>query len=357
MPAMLSCAGSNDGEQDAGIAQDVGARGRRAVLIGMAGLAVSAMASAAPWARSRRLVAAFDRMVAPDARIETIATGIRWAEGPVWVPAGAYLLFTDPPANIVRRWQRGAGVATFLSPSGAPNPDPAVLREPGANGLTLDGAGRLLIANSGGRSLDRFDLRTRRRETIVARYRGKRFNSPNDLHVARDGSVYFTDPPYGLNGADESPARELPVNGVYRWRGGEAVLLEGGLTRPNGVALSPDERRMYVSVSDAADPRVMVYDLDADGMPTASRVLVSARERHAAGAPGLPDGLKVARDGTLVCSMPGGIMFLTPEGEPVGMIDTPAAAANVAFGEGGGALFVTASDRVLRVPLRRGWQG
>lgn len=322
-------------------------------------LATAAAPAAEPaFARLRRLNVAFDRIVAPDAAIETIATGIRWAEGPLWVPDGGYLLFSDPPANIVRRWRRGVGVATFLSPSGLANPDPALLREPGANGLALDHDGRLLIANSGARTIDRVDLRTKRRDTLIARYRGKRFNSPNDIHVARDGTLYFTDPPYGLTGDDRSPVRELDVNGVYRWRaGGEVVLVDGTLTRPNGVALSPDERRLYVSVSDPADPRVIVYDLDARGLPTASRVLISARERHAAGAPGLPDGMKVARDGTLICSMPGGIMFLTPEGEPLGMIETRTAAANVAFGEAGRALFVTASDRVLRVPLRAGWQG
>lgn len=331
--------------------------GRREVLAGLAGGAVMAMAPA-PVARLRRMTPAFDRIVAPDAEIETIATGIRWAEGPLWVPQGGYLLFSDPPANIVRRWRRGAGVETFLSPSGTPDPDPAVLREPGANGLALDRSGHLLIANSGGRSIDRVDLRTKARTTLVARYRGKRFNSPNDMHVARDGTIWFTDPPYGLKGEDQSPAREQPVNGVYWWRaGGQPVLVDGSLTRPNGIALSPDERRLYVSVSDASDPRVMVYDLGRDAMPTASRVLVSARAAHEAGAPGLPDGMKVARDGTLVCSMPGGIMFLTPEGEPIGLIETGAAAANAAFGEGGRALFVTASDRALRVPLRAGWQG
>lgn len=334
--------------------------GRRMVLAGLAGsaLGMAMPAHAAPVARLRRLSPAFDRMVAPDATIETIATGIQWAEGPVWVPRGDYLLFSDPPANIVRRWRRGAEIDIFLSPSGAPDPDRAVLREPGANGLALDRAGRLLIANSGSRSLDRLDLRTKRRTTLVDRYGGKRFNSPNDMHVARDGAIWFTDPPYGLKGEDRSPAREQPVNGVYRWReGGEAVLIDGSLTRPNGIALSPNERRLYVSVSDSADPRIMVYDLGRDGMPTAARMLVSARAAHEAGAPGLPDGMKVARDGTLVCSMPGGIMFMTPEGEPIGLIETGASAANAAFGEGGRALFVTASDRVLRVPLRAGWQG
>ncbi len=333
--------------------------GRRAVLAGLAGAALTGFADAAPAVTLRRLTPAFDRIIAPGTPVETIATGIQWAEGPVWVPRdGGYLLFSDPPANIVRRWSRGGGVTTFLSPSGAPDPDRTILREPGANGLTLDRTGGLLIANSGSRSIDRVDLRTRARTVLVDRYKGKRFNSPNDMHVAKDGAIWFTDPPYGLAGDDRSPAKELSVNGVYRWRaGGEAVLVDGTLTRPNGIALSSDERRLYVAVSDDADPRVMVYDLGRDGMPRGSRVLVSAKAWHQQGKPGLPDGMKVARDGTLVCSMPGGIMFLTPEGEPIGQIETTTPAANAAFGEGGAALYVTNNDRVLRVALRRGWQG
>ncbi len=333
--------------------------GRRAVLGGLAGAMLTGFAADAFAARVKRLTPAFDRIVAPGTPVEVIATGIKWAEGPLWVPqGGGYLLFSDPPANIVRRWSRSKGTATFLSPSGAPGADPAIYREPGANGLTLDHGGRLLIANSGGRSIDRVDLTNKRRTVLVDRYKGKRFNSPNDMHVARDGAIWFTDPPYGLKGEDASPEREQGINGVYRWReGGEAVLIDGSLSRPNGIALSPDERRLYVAVSDGADPRVMAYDLGRDGMPTASRVLVSAKAAHDAGKPGLPDGMKVARDGTLVCSMPGGIAFLTPEGEPIGMIETNVSAANAAFGEGGRALFVTASDRVLRVALRPGWQG
>jgi gluconolactonase len=332
---------------------------RRSVVIGGLALLGTPAGAASPAGPSlRRIAPALDRMVAPDAQVAVIAEGIRWAEGPVWVEAGGYLLFSDPPANLVRRWQRRTGAVPFLSPSGAAGTDPKLVREPGANGLALDHAGKLLIANSGGRSVDRFDLGSRRRTVLIDRYQGKRFNSPNDLHVARDGAIYFTDPPYGLADGDTSPIKELPVNGVYRWspRGG-VELLDGTLTRPNGIALSPDERRMYVSVSDEAMPRIMVYDLDAAGRPRSSRVLLDARSMRAGGAPGLPDGMKVARDGTLVCSVPGGMMFMSPEAEPLGLVETGTAIANCAFGERGLALYMTASDRILRLPLRAGWQG
>jgi gluconolactonase len=338
---------------------------RRSVVIGglaLLGTARAAVAGApeaiAVVPRIARLSPALGRMIAPDAVIETIATGIRWAEGPLWVEAGQYLLFADPAANIVRRWRKGGHATPFLDPSGAGGTDPKRVREPGANGLALDHAGKLLIANRGGRSVDRVDLVTRRREVLIDRYRGRRFNSPNDLHVARDRAIYFTDPPYGLVDGDASPDKEMAINGVYRWtRGGGVELLDGSLTRPNGIALSPDERRLYVSVSDETAPRIMVYDLDSAGRPGNARVWLDAKPMKARGGAGLPDGLKVARDGTLVCSVPGGMMVLTPEAEPLGLISTGAPIANCAFGERGRALYLTANDRVLRVPLRPGWQG
>ena len=340
------------------IANDAFRPGRRDILLGAAAMVAAPAFGASPAAEPRiqKLSPAFDRMAVPGTRIETIATGIRWAEGPLWVEAGQYLLFSDPPANIVRRWRKGGPAVPFLDPSGAGGTDPKRIREPGANGLTLDRAGKLLVANSGGRSIDRVDLVTRRREVVVDRYQGKRFNSPNDMHVARDGTLYFTDPPYGLTEGDTSPLKELAVNGVYRLRpGGTVELIEGSLTRPNGIALSPDETRLYVSVSDETAPRIMVYDLDAKGVRNA-RVLLDAKAMKARGGAGLPDGMKVARDGTLVCSVPGGMMFMTPDAEPLALVTTGAPIANCAFGERGRALYMTANDRVLRLPLRAGWQ-
>ena len=331
---------------------------RRSVLAAGLALVATPGAAAETAPRLRRLSPALDRMIAPGTEPEVIATGIRWAEGPVWVPRGGYLLFSDPPANLVRRWRRGRGVSVVLNPSGAGGTDPRLVREPGANGLALDAGGALLIANSGGRSIDRVDLTTGRRTVLADRYGGKRFNSPNDLHVARDGAIWFTDPPYGFQDGDASPLREQPVNGVYRRRAdGRIDLIDGTLTRPNGIALSPDERWLYVSVSDAAAPRIMVYDVDARGQVDGRRVLLDARAMAAAGGAGLPDGMKVARDGTLVCSVPGGMMLMTPEAEPLGLIEQGAPIANGAFGEGGRALFMAANDRILRIALRPGWQG
>jgi gluconolactonase len=327
---------------------------RRALLAtGVALLATPAFAQVAP--AVRRVSSKLDRIIAPDAKVEVIATGIQWAEGPVWVKQGGYLLFSDPPANIMRKWTREGGVSLFMQPSGLPNPDPKIVREAGSNGLSMDHRGRLLIANSGGRSLDRVDLATAKRTVLVDRYKGKRFNSPNDMHVAKSGAIYFTDPPYGLLNGDDSPAKELPHNGVYRWtEGGEAVLLDGSLTRPNGIAMSPDERKLYVSVSDEKARRIMVYDLDARGMPTGSRAFLDA---SAMPGPGNPDGMKVAADGTLFCSSPGGMWVLTPDAEPLGVIEDGMPIANCAFGDEGSTLYMASSDRILRLPLRlNGWE-
>ena len=329
--------------------------GRRQLIVGLgAATLLPAIARAAePVATLTRLSPALDRIVAPGTRIETIATGIQWAEGPVWIEHGGYLLFSDPPANIMRRWSRGQGTSVFLSPSGQGGTDPGQVREPGSNGLGLDAGGHLLIANSGGRSIDRVDLATKRRTVVIDRYQGKRFNSPNDLTVSRTGAIYFTDPPYGLAKGDDSAIKETPHNGVYRLPpGGAAELVDGTLTRPNGIALSPDERRLFVSVSDEKAPRVMAYDLDARGMPTASRVWLDASTMH---GPGLPDGMKIAPDGTHCQSVPGGMMLLTPAAEPLGLIATGAPIANCAIGEGGRTLFMTADDRVLRMPLATSW--
>ena len=329
---------------------------RRLFLAGMGAVAFTAAPARAIVAAPtiRRLSPALDRVVPPGAMVETIASGIRWAEGPVWVP-GTGLLFSDPPANLIRRWTRASGTQKFLFPSGAAGTDPALVREAGSNGLALGHRGTLLIANSGGRSIDRLDLSTRRRTVLTDRYHGQRFNSPNDLHRARDGSIYFTDPPYGLADGDASPIKQLAMNGVYRWRpDGGTVLIDAGLTKPNGIALSPDERRLYVSVSDEQAPRIMVYDLDRHGMPLRSRLWLDARPLRVTGAAGLPDGMKIARTGTMFCSVPGGMMILTPEAQPLGLIASDAPIANCAFGEGGSTLFMTGADRVFRLELMRG---
>lgn len=327
---------------------------RRSLIAGS--MAIAALPLRAEEAvRIERLSPALDRWIAPDERVETIATNIAWAEGPVWVPREQALFFSDPPANIMRRWRSGAGASVFLSPSGAAGTDPKLVREPGSNGLALAADGRaLIVADSGSRAIVRLDLTSRRRTVLADRHAGKRFNSPNDLTIARSGAIYFTDPPYGLVGGDASSIKEQAHNGVYHLsRDGGTALIDGALSRPNGIALSPDERRLYVSVSDEKAPRIMVYDLDARGLPTGRRVFLDAVTLH---GPGLPDGMKVTADGTLFCSAPGGMYVLTSEAEPLGLVVNGGPIANCCFGEDGATLFMTANHAVLRLRLRRsGW--
>ena len=208
-----------------------------------------------------------DRLIDVASPIEVIATGFRWAEGPVWVERGRFLLFSDVPSNIVHRWKAGEGARPFLDPSGLVGPIPPGIREAGANGLTLDAQGALLMADSGTRAIARVDLGSKKKTVLADRYDGRRFNSCNDLAIGRGGMIYFTDPPYGLSEGDASPLKELAFNGVYRMRadGSGVDLIERRLTRPNGIALSPALDRLYVSNSDPADPRIFACPLAADG--------------------------------------------------------------------------------------------
>jgi gluconolactonase len=303
--------------------------------------------------RIHRLSPALDAVVAPGAAIAQLAEGFIWAEGPVWVRDGGYLLFSDVPGNVMHRWSEADGVTTFLSPSGYDGPPTDAFAEPGSNGLALDASGALLVCDHGNRALARVDLATRAKTILLDRYQGQRFNSPNDLAVAKSGAIYFTDPTYGLKGRNASPLRELSFNGVYRRLPDGAVeLLDDSLSFPNGIALSPDERRLYVSISDPEGPRLMVYDLDADGLPTARAVFFDATSLRAAGGLGLPDGLCLDTEGRLYATGPGGVLVLTPEGQLIGVIETGTAIANCAFGEDGRTLFLASNHTLARVRLK-----
>jgi gluconolactonase len=304
--------------------------------------------------RVRRLSPTLDAVIAPDAVIEQLAEGYVWSEGPVWVKDGGYLLFSDVPGNVMYRWSEVEGATVFLKPSGYDGPDPSAFREPGSNGLALDAAGRLLVCDHGNRALARVDLKTKAKTILVDRYQGKRFNSPNDLAVAKSGAIYFTDPPYGLAGINDSPIKELAFSGVYRFTpDGAVTLIDGGLTFPNGIALSPDERRLYVSVSDPDRPVIMVYDLGPDGLPTGpGKVFFDTKPLQGPAAPGNPDGMALDVDGRLFATGPGGVLVLTPRAELIGVIETGHAIANCAFGEDGRTLFLTSDHVLARVRLR-----
>jgi len=297
--------------------------------------------------------AAFDTVVAPDARIEKIAEGFTWSEGPAWLQQDNALLFTDVPENTLYRWSERDGLSVFLKPSGYDGPALEALREAGANGLHAEPDGTVLLADSGTRIVARLDPATKSKTPLATAYDGKRFNSPNDVVRRRDGVVFFTDPPYGLKDLDDSPIKELAFNGVYRLdRDGRVHLLDDTLRFPNGIALSPDERTLYVANSDSERPIWMAYSLDAAGAVTGKRVFADASDLAGKDNPGLPDGMAVAADGTLFATGPGGVIVFAPDGKRLGRIETGTAIANCAFGGDGRTLYMTSHSFLARVRVK-----
>jgi gluconolactonase len=325
-------------------------------LLPIAALTIAAGAGPAPgsYGMVRRQNAALDAIVDLNAPVEQIGWGYSWAEGPVWVKDGGYLLFSDPRSNAIYRWTAGTPPAEFLKPSGyAGEPNPA-LREPGSNGLTIDAAGTLVMADSGTRAIAKLDLKTKKKTIAVDKFEGKRLNSPNDLVMAKSGAIYFTDPPYGLAEGDTSPVKELPFSGVYRLDpNGTLTVLDKELARPNGIALSPDEATLYVTNSDPAKPVLKAYALGTDGLVKSASVLFDFTPLMTPNAKGNPDGLKVDQDGNLFVAGPGGILILSKEGKLLGLINvTGRVAPNCAFGEDGSTLFICATDIVAKIKLK-----
>ncbi len=294
-----------------------------------------------------------DALVPKGAKIEVLASGFKWSEGPVWVPeeAGGYLLFSDVPANTIYKWKEGEGVSVWMHPSGYTG----VAEHKG--GLTLDPQGRLVLCEHGDRRVSRLE-KGGGKKTLVDSYKGKRLNSPNDLVYSRAGDLYFTDPPYGLPKGFDDPRRELPFCGVYRLsRRGELTLLTDELTRPNGVALSPDDNTLYVANSDPARALVMAYALNPDGTLGKGHVLIDLTA-EAKQRPGLPDGMTVDRNGLLYVGGPGGVWLIAPDGKPLGLIETGLRTANCCWGSDGSVLYITAHMYLCRIRLNTkglGW--
>jgi len=296
-----------------------------------------------------------DGLIPRDAVIEVLAEGFRWSEGPVWDRAAGRLLFSDVPSNVVHAWSEKGGLASFLQPSGYTGPEGGGGREPGANGLAFDARGRLVLCQHGDRRISR--LEDGRFVTLVDRFEGRRFNSPNDLALGADGSIYFTDPPYGLTKTFDDPGREIGWNGVYRLApDGRVSVLVKDLRAPNGIGLSPDGRTLYVGQSDPNRPVVMAYDLAGDGAVSNGRVFFDTTSLRKNG-PGAPDGLKVDRAGNVFTTGPGGVVVVSPKGEYLGTIVTGVPTANCAFGDDGSTLYLTANDKLCRVRTTTKGQG
>jgi gluconolactonase len=302
-----------------------------------------------------RLDPALDALVPKDAKMEIIVDGLDWCEGPLWIPSGdGFLIFSDIPPNVIYRWDANSGQQKYLEPAGYTGRAPRG-GEKGTNGSTLDADGRLVLCQHGDRRLARMlaplGKPAPKYATVAGKFDGKRFNSPNDAVTHSSGAIYFTDPPYGLEKNMDDPKKELDFQGVYRVApDGTVTLLTKELDRPNGIALSPDEKTLYVANSHGPRPIWMAYPVLDDGSIGTGKVFFDATELSKT-AKGAPDGLEVDEKGNLFATGPGGVLVFSPEGKHLGTLKTGQATSNVAFGVDGKTLFITADMYVLRIPL------
>lgn len=305
-----------------------------------------------------RLDAAVNDIISEKATIEVLAEGYDWSEGPIWVDSQKMLLFSDVPKNIIYKWTEKNGAEAYLSPSGYTGSEPTQSKEPGSNGLTLDTEGRLILCQHGDRRLARLDATFDQPKaafvSLADRYNGKRFNSPNDVVCRKNGDLFFTDPPYGLPLQNESdPAKEIPFQGVYKVSAdGKLTLLVDSLTRPNGLAFTPDEKTLIVANSDPNKAIWYAFDVTANDSLVNQRIFYNATAEAKAENNGLPDGLKIDRQGNVFATGPGGVWIFNKEGKVLGKIRTPVPTANCAFADGDKTLFLTSDSYLLRVKLR-----
>jgi gluconolactonase len=288
-----------------------------------------------------------DRLIPKDAKIEVLGMGFEWTEGPVWVKEGGFLLFSDIPRNAVMKWKEGEGISLYMKPSGYTGVA-EYGPEPGSNGLVMDLQGRLVLCEHGDRRISRLE-RNGGKKTLADSYMGKRLNSPNDAVFKSNGDLYFTDPPYGLPKRWDDPRRELDFCGVYRFKtDGTLTLLTKEMSRPNGIAFSPDEKTLYVAQSDAARAIWLAFPVKPDGTLGQGRVFYDVTNLMAK-LPGAPDGMKVDREGNLFATGPGGIHIFAPDGAHLGRIETGERTANCAWGNDGSVLYITADMYLCRV--------
>jgi gluconolactonase len=298
---------------------------------------------------------ALDEIVPTGAKIEKLAGGFLFTEGPVWVPrsedADGYLLFSDPNNNLIYRWTQDGQLSIFMTKSGYRGMDIGEFSQPGSNGLTLDKQGRLTIDQQGNRRVVR--LEKNGQLTVMAnRYEGKRLNSPNDLVYKSDGALYFTDPPFGLPKFFDDARKELPFSGVFRVSpdGTNVQLVTNELSGPNGLAFSPDEKYFYVDNWDAKKKIIMRYEVKADGTLSDGRVFFDMTSAEGEDA---LDGMKADRKGNLYVSGPGGLWIISPEGKQLGTIIAPEHPHNFAWGDDDGkTLYLCARTGLYRIRLK-----
>lgn len=302
-----------------------------------------------------RIDSSLDSILSSDAKIEIIADGLDWSEGPLWIEKNKMLLFSDVPRDTIFKWTEEKGKEVYLTPSGYTD---TIIRggEMGSNGLTLSPEGNLVLCQHGNRQIAKMDAPIDKPmavyKTIASNYLGKKFNSPNDVVYNAKGEAFFTDPPYGLEKNMEDPKKELPYQGVFKVNPeGKVVLLVDSLTRPNGIALLPGEKTLLVANSDPKKPYWYAFDINANDSLTNGRIFYSCLEE---GKPlnGVPDGLKVDKSGNIFASGSGGIWIFNKKGELAGKIKLEKAVSNCALSSDEKTLFITNDSYVLRVKLK-----
>lgn len=288
---------------------------------------------------------------------EIIAEGYEWSEGPLWIEKHNMLLFSDVPMNAIYKWTEKEGVSVYLKPSGYTGSTPSQCKEPGSNGLTLDAAGNLVLCQHGDRQMARMDAPLDKPAakyiSLANKFEGKRFSSPNDCVYSSAGELFFTDPPYGLQTQDDSDLmKELPFNGVYKLDTyGKVSLVINSITRPNGLAFFPGTGKLLVACSDPANPVWYLIDLVNDSMMAVSLFYSAAEERKIM-KNGLPDGLKINKQGIVFATGPGGVYIFNSEGKKLGMIALDNPASNCALSPDEKILYVTNDMYVLRIKLK-----
>ena len=297
-----------------------------------------------------RLSPEIDNLIEKSAKIEILADGFEWSEGPVWSSQLNSVLFSDVPENVIYSWNEDKGLETFTRPIGYSGKVPN-LKKAGTNGLTIDADGNLIICMHGDRKITRLEkLNINRKVTLVNSFDGNLLNSPNDLVYDSKGNLYFTDPPYGLLEGDNDKLKEIEFNGVYKVSpNGDIKVLVKNLTRPNGISISNDEKTLYVANSDKNNPVIMQYDLSEGGAINPS-IFFDGRELTKKDI-GLFDGLKVHPTGNVFATGPGGVLVIKDNGEHIGTIRTEVRTANCAFDENFQYLYMTSDMFLTRIKL------
>lgn len=296
---------------------------------------------------------ALDAIISGDVKPEIIAEGFDWSEGPLWIEIHKMLIFSDVPMNTIYKWTEEKGKEVYLTPSGYTD---SLKRggETGSNGLTLDADGNLVLCQHGNRQMARMDAPLDKPEAkftpLAHLYNGKRFNSPNDAVFNSQGELFFTDPPYGLEKNMDDPKKEIPFQGVYKVKkDGQVILLTDSITRPNGIAFLPGEKKLIVANSDPDKPYWYIYDVENDVLKN-GKIFFDPKPQP--GQKGLPDGFKVDKNGNIFASGPGGVWIFNSEGKVLGKINLTESASNCALSADEKTLYITNDMYVLRVKLR-----